>query len=72
MTLKEVEFPVRKGSITPVNEGYAIGTNAHRISKYPLLVRDINGDAMYMMTNTNCAYRSDAHGCPTVRATFRA
>ena len=72
VTLKEVEFPVRKGSITPVNEGYAIGTNAHRISKYPLLVRDINGDAMYMMTNTNCAYRSDGTGCPTVRATFRA
>ena len=64
VTLKEVEFPVRKGSITPVNEGYAIGTNAHRISKYPLLVRDINGDAMYMMTNTNCAYRSDGTRLP--------
>ena len=57
-------IPVRKGSITPVNEGYAIGTNAHRISKYPLLVRDINGDAMYMMTNTNCAYRSDGTRLP--------
>ena len=64
VTLKEIEFPVRKGSITPVNEGYAIGTNAHRISKYPLLVRDINGDAMYMMTNTNCAYRSDGTRLP--------
>ena len=64
VTLKAVEFPVRKGSITPVNEGYAIGTNAHRISKYPLLVRDINGDAMYMMTNTNCAYRSDGTRLP--------
>ena len=29
---------VRKGAITPINEGYAIGTNAHRISKYPLCV----------------------------------
>ena len=45
VTLKEIEFPVRKGSITPVNEGYAIGTNAHRISKYPLLVRDKIGRA---------------------------
>ena len=64
VTLKEVEFPVRKGAITPINEGYAIGTNAHRISKYPLLVRDINGDDMYMLTNTNCAYRSDGTRLP--------
>lgn len=26
VTLKDVEFPVRKGAITPINEGYAIGT----------------------------------------------
>ena len=64
VTLKEVEFPVRKGAITPINEGYAIGTNAHRISKYPLLVRDVNGDDMYMLTNTNCAYRSDGTRLP--------
>ena len=64
VTLKDVEFPVRKGSITPINEGYAIGTNASRNSKYPLLVRDINGDAMYMMTNTNCKYRSDGTRLP--------
>ncbi|WP_337756754.1 DUF5689 domain-containing protein [Alistipes sp.] len=64
VTLKDVEFPVRKGAITPINEGYAIGTNADRISKYPLLVRDINGDDMYMMTNTNCAYRSDGTRLP--------
>lgn len=64
VTLKDVEFPVRKGSITPVNEGYSIGTNAHRISKYPLLVRDVNGDDMYMLTNTNCAYRSDGTRLP--------
>lgn len=64
VTLKDVEFPVRKGSITPVNEGYSVGTNAHRISKYPLLVRDINGDHLYMMTNTNCAYRSDGTRLP--------
>ena len=35
-----------------------------RISKYPLLVRDINGDDMYMLTNTNCAYRSDGTRLP--------
>ena len=64
VTLKDVEFPVRKGAITPINEGYAIGTGASRISKYPLLVRDINGDDMYMLTNTNCAYRSDGTRLP--------
>lgn len=64
VTLTNVEFPIRKGSITPVNGGYTIDTNAHRLAKYPLLVRDINGDAMYMMTNTNCAYRSDGTRLP--------
>lgn len=64
VTLTSVEFPIRKGSITPVNGGYTIDTNAHRLAKYPLLVRDINGDAMYMMTNTNCAYRSDGTRLP--------
>ena len=64
VTLKDVEFPVRKGAITPINEGYAIGTGAHRLSKYPLLVRDINGDDMYMYTNTNCKYRSDGTRLP--------
>ena len=34
------------------------------VSKYPLLVRDINGDDMYMLTNTNCAYRSDGTRLP--------
>ena len=62
--LKDVEIPIRKGSLTPVNEGYAIGTNASRISKYPLLVRDINGQSIYLMTNTNCKYRSDGTRLP--------
>ncbi len=64
VTLKDVEFPVRKGAITPVNEGYAIGTNASRLSKYPLLVRDINGDHLYMYTNTVCLYRNDGTRLP--------
>ena len=64
VTLKDVEFPVRKGSITPVNEGYAIGTGAHRISKYPLLVRDINANHIYMYTNTVCLYRNDGTRLP--------
>lgn len=63
-TLKDVEFPVRKGSLTPINEGYAIGGKSDRISKYPLLVRDINGDSFYMYTNTMCTYRYDGERLP--------
>ncbi|MBO4670650.1 MAG: BACON domain-containing protein [Bacteroidales bacterium] len=64
VTLKDVEFPVRKGSIVPVNEGYAIGTGAHRLSKYPLMVRDINANHIYMYTNTVCTYRNDGTRLP--------
>ncbi len=64
VTLKDVEFPVRKGSISPVNEGYAIGTGAHRLSKYPLMVRDINANHIYMYTNTVCVYRNDGTRLP--------
>lgn len=64
VTLKDVEFPIRKGGLTPINGGYAIETNASRLSKYPLLVRDINGDDMYVMTNTTCKYRSDGTRLP--------
>lgn len=64
VTIKDCELPVRKGSICPVNEGYSIGTGASRISKYPLLVRDINGNSMYMYTNTVCVYRSDGTRLP--------
>ena len=64
VTLDEVEFPVRKGSISPVNEGYAIGGNANRIAKYPLLVRCSDGNSMYMYTNTVCRYRNDGTRLP--------
>lgn len=64
VSLKDCEFPVRKGSISPVNEGYSIGGKANRISKYPLLVRDRNGDSFYMYTNTVCTYRNDGTRLP--------
>ena len=64
VAVKDVEFPVRKGSITPINEGYSIGGKANRISKYPLLVRDRNGDSFYMYTNTVCVYRNDGTRLP--------
>lgn len=64
VTLKDCELPVRKGAICPTNEGYTIATGAHRLSKYPLLVRDINGNSMYMYTNTVCVYRNDGSRLP--------
>ena len=64
VTLKDVEIPVRKAALCAINEGYSIGTGAHRISKYPRMIRDINGDAMYMYTNTVCTYRNDGTRLP--------
>lgn len=62
--LKDVEFPVRKGSICPINEGFSTAGKSDRISKFPLLVRDINGDSFYMYTNTVCTYRNDGTRVP--------
>lgn len=62
--LQQVEIPVRKGSLCPVNEGYTIASNSHRFSKYPRLIRDINGNSMYMYTNTVCQYRNDGTRLP--------
>ena len=64
VVLKDVEIPVRKGALCPINEGYSVGTGAHRLSKYPRLLRDINGDALYMYTNTVCTYRNDGTRLP--------
>ena len=64
VTLADCELPVRKGSLTPINEGYARSTNANRETKYPMLVRDKNGDSFYMLTNTTCKYRRDGQMLP--------
>ncbi len=64
VTLKDTEFPIRKGSFTPVNEGYTPLFNAHRISKYPLLMRDKMGGSMFMFTNLKTADRRDGAMLP--------
>ena len=64
VTLADCELPVRKGSLTPINEGYARNTGANRETKYPMLVRDKNGDSFYMLTNTTCKYRRDGQMLP--------
>lgn len=55
--LQDCELPVRKGSMSPINEGYSIAGNANRSTKAAILLRDINGDDMYVLTNTTCPYR---------------
>ena len=64
VTLKDVEIPVRKGSLCPVNEGYTAATNANRFTEYPRLLRDVNGDDIYMITNTVCLYRNEGTRLP--------
>ncbi|MDR2628137.1 MAG: hypothetical protein LBC40_08915, partial [Dysgonamonadaceae bacterium] len=64
VTLKDCEFPVRKGSLTPYNEGYTTLFSAHRVNKYPLLMRDIQGNSMFLLTNTTCPYRRDGRMLP--------
>lgn len=64
VTLKDVELPIRKGSFTPLNEGYTTLFNAHRTSKYPLLMRDIQGQSIFLLTNTTTTYRRDGSILP--------
>jgi hypothetical protein len=64
-TIKSCELPIRKGPLTPVNEGYTPLFNANRINKYPLLMRDEQGNSMYLLTNLNCPYRRDASVLPS-------
>ena len=64
VTLKDCELPVRKGSLTPVNEGYTRAFDANKIAKYPTLVRDAEGSSLYMYTNMTCAYRRNGQKLP--------
>ncbi|MBR6346192.1 MAG: hypothetical protein IKR69_02265 [Bacteroidales bacterium] len=64
VTLTDCEIPVRKGCLTPVNEGYTSLFNSDRVSKFPILIRDIEGSSMYMYTNTTCPYRRDGRKLP--------
>ncbi|MBP5374587.1 MAG: BACON domain-containing protein [Bacteroidales bacterium] len=64
VTLTDCEMPIRKGSLTPLNELYTLahvdaGKTYDRISKAALLLRDIDGNSMYIYTNTTCPYRRD-------------
>lgn len=64
VTLTECEFPVRKGPFTPVNEAYTISLNSSRSTKYPQLVRCIDGGSLYLYFNTTCPWRRDGRRKP--------
>ncbi len=64
VTLKDCEFGVRKGSLTPVHEGYTNGKGQAMLSKYPRLIRDIEGSSLYLYTNTTCPWRRDGRRLP--------
>ena len=64
VTLKDCELPIRKGSLTPVNEGYTMAFDANKIGKFPTLVRDIDGSSIYMYTNMTCTYRRNGQKLP--------
>lgn len=59
VTLKDCELPIRKGSFTPINEGYT-----SRLDYYPLLFRDVKGASAFLLTNINCPYRRDGYPLP--------
>lgn len=64
VTLKDCEFPVRKGSYTPLNEGYTPAYNAHRISMYPVAVRDSKGNHIFSLTNMLAPWRRNGIAPP--------
>lgn len=64
VTLKDCEFPVRKGALTPIHEGYTLADNISMLSKYPRLMRDIEGSSIYLYTNTTCPYRRTGRRLP--------
>lgn len=64
VTLKDCEIPMRKGPLTPINEGYTKTKGYNRLGKHPMLIRDIEGSSMYMMTNVTCPYRRDGSVMP--------
>lgn len=64
VTLKDCEFPVRMGPLTPLHEGYTLASNINYVVKFPRLVRDIQGSDIYLFTNTTCPYRRDGSILP--------
>lgn len=59
VTLHDVEWPVRKGSLTPCYEFMTNACNNDSATKFATLLRGSDGGSMYIYTNTTCPYRRD-------------
>ena len=59
VTLQDVEWPVRKGSLTPCYEFMTNACNNDSATKCATLLRGKDGGSMYIYTNTTCPYRRD-------------
>lgn len=64
VTFKECELPVRKGPLTPVSEEFTLAGGSDKVAKFGILLHDICGASMYLLTNTTCPYRRDGHCLP--------
>lgn len=62
VTLTDCELGVKKGSYTPINEGYCMSYNATRVDTYPNMVIDREGNSIFMMVNIGCPWRRDGSG----------
>lgn len=64
VTLTDVELPVRKGPLTPVEEFYTNAGGNDRLTKFGSLLRCADGESIYVYTNTTCVYRRDGSRLP--------
>lgn len=64
VSLTDVELPIRKGPLTPVNEKFTNASGVNKVSKFPIVVRDKDGRSLYLYTNMTCIYRRDGHRLP--------
>ena len=59
VTLKDCEIPIRKGPFVPID--LRLQTI---INRYPMVIRDIDGETMHLMTNLTASWQRDGKGIP--------
>ena len=73
VTLKDVEFIFKDGTYADIQETYGQRVEKYhsgyksvnaRMDGWVTSLRDINGDAIYMMVNSSCDWRRDGDGVP--------
>ena len=71
VSLRECEFPVRKGPLTPIAEQFTSVGGSDKVSKFGILLHDIFGSSMYLYTNTTCPYRRTGEALPYGSGTMK-